>query len=297
MIFVTGASGFLGGLVLDELSHQGIPVKALSRSPRPERPGVTWVQTHLRYIEMPHLLDGVDTIIHLAGLPPASSPQALHTTHVKGTEALLRAAQQAGVRRFLYMSSLDAGLDPLSPYGRSKRLAEDFVRASALDWCILRPSIMYGPGGRNAISQLIDFARQFHFIPMVGGGKFRWQPVYAPDVVAGVMEWLSAPPDWPGLQIITGPDRVTFKEIVLQIGAALGKPVVDFSIPRFLWQAAAIAPITPIRSMLHAARDKLAVPAPPGWIIRTGACDLAHGLLITLRALHSRLASPSGEPV
>jgi nucleoside-diphosphate-sugar epimerase len=283
VIFLTGATGFLGGLVLPKLIENGIPVKALSRNAQAPLPGVTWCQMPLRSIELPAQLTGCDTIIHMAAASPASDPEILNQVNVKGTVALLHAAHKAGVRRFLYISSLDAGIEPLSPYGKSKRLAEDFVRASTMEYCIFRPSILYGPGSRHPMSRVIDFAERFRFIPVVGAGKYLWEPLYAPDFVAGIMEWLSAPSDWPQLQIITGPEALSFKDIVLQIGAAIGKPVVDLNIPKPLWQLTALLPkSTPIRSMLHSACNKIAMPPPKDWIVRTGICDFPMGLYKTL---------------
>src|SRR5690606_33920037 len=100
--------------------------------------------------------------------------------NVEGTRALLAEAERAGARRFVYVSSLGAP-QGTSDYHRSKAAAEEAVRASGLDWLILRPGNVYGPGD-EVISLLLKMVRTLPAIPVIGDGDQPFQPVWAEDL-------------------------------------------------------------------------------------------------------------------
>lgn len=146
-IAVTGATGFVGSTLLDAAAEQGINVRALTRRPQPERPGVTWIDGALdRPDSLSRLVEGSDAVIHVAGVVNAPSREGFELGNIRGTEAIIAAAKAAGVTRFVHVSSLAAREPELSVYGWSKAGAEDVVRASGLDWTMVRPPAIYGPG-------------------------------------------------------------------------------------------------------------------------------------------------------
>jgi nucleoside-diphosphate-sugar epimerase len=142
-IALTGGTGFVGSHLIDLALERGHEVRALTRRPQEPRAGVTWVPGDLARVG--ELAQGADAAVHVAGLVSAPNLAAFRTGNVAGTEAVIAAAQAAGVRRFVHVSSLAAREPALSDYGRSKAESEDRVMASGLDWTVVRPPAIFGP--------------------------------------------------------------------------------------------------------------------------------------------------------
>lgn len=147
VLAITGATGFVGGHLLDQAVQAGHEVRALTRRAQPMRPGVDWITGTLT--DMPalaRLMDGATAVIHVAGIVSAPDRGGFAAGNIAGTEAILAASAAVGVHRFVHVSSLSAREPQLSIYGWSKLEAEKRVAASRLDWSIVRPSAVYGPG-------------------------------------------------------------------------------------------------------------------------------------------------------
>lgn len=146
-IAVTGATGFVGSTLLTLAVAQGYNVRALTRRPQSARPGVVWIEGALATPEsLSQLVAGTDAVIHVAGVVNAPDRNGFEQGNIRGTEAIIAATRAAGVTRFVHVSSLAAREPDLSVYGWSKAGAEDAVRASGLDWAMVRPPAIYGPG-------------------------------------------------------------------------------------------------------------------------------------------------------
>lgn len=193
LLALTGASGFIGRHLARELPRRGWRVRLLLR-----RPGAgegldadsAVVGDLLRPRGMAEALAGVDAVIHSAGLAHAMSGipeddyRALNTD---ATIALARAAARAGARRFVFLSSIRAQSGPTSdivlteespprptdPYGRSKLAAEQGLAGVDLDWVALRPVLVYGPGVRGNLAELMRIARLPWPLPLGGLGAPR----------------------------------------------------------------------------------------------------------------------------
>lgn len=145
-IAVTGATGFVGQGLLDLAGREGVPVKALTRRDQPARQGVEWVRGDLAdKAALRQLVRGAEAVIHIAGVVNAPDAAGFEAGNVTGTLAVIEAAIAEGVPRFVHVSSLSAREPDLSAYGASKARAEKLVRASGLDWTIVRPPGIYGP--------------------------------------------------------------------------------------------------------------------------------------------------------
>lgn len=146
-IAVTGATGFVGSTLLNAAAVEGVSVRALTRRPQPDRPGVTWIEGALDQPEsLSRLVEGSDAVIHVAGVVNAATHEGFELGNIRGTGAILAAAKAVGVKRIVHVSSLAAREPQLSVYGWSKAGAEDAVRTSGLDWTMVRPPAIYGPG-------------------------------------------------------------------------------------------------------------------------------------------------------
>ena len=157
---VTGATGFVGGHLVRLASAAGFELRALTRGWRPPEPGLAWVDGALdRPDSLARLCVGADAVVHVAGLINAPSRAAFESVNVGGTAAMVDAARAAGVRRFVHVSSLAAREPGLSDYGWSKERSERIVAASGLDWTIVRPPAVYGPGDRETF-ELFKMARR-----------------------------------------------------------------------------------------------------------------------------------------
>jgi nucleoside-diphosphate-sugar epimerase len=139
---------------------QGYDVRALTRGWKPPEDEIAWVDGALDRPEtLMKLCTGADAVIHIAGLINARSRADFEAVNVGGTANVIDAARKAGVRRFVHVSSLAAREPELSAYGWSKMKSERLVAASGLNWTIVRPPAVYGPGDRETF-ELFRMARR-----------------------------------------------------------------------------------------------------------------------------------------
>lgn len=159
VLAVTGGTGFVGAHLLRMAVARGFSVRALTRKAQPDLDGVTWIEGALdRPDSLAKLCQGADTVIHIAGLITGERA-AFEAINVAGTAAMIDAARGAGIRRFIHISSLAAREPGLSHYGASKAKSERLVAASGVDWTIVRPPAVYGPGDRETL-ELFKMAKR-----------------------------------------------------------------------------------------------------------------------------------------
>jgi uncharacterized protein YbjT (DUF2867 family) len=156
---ITGGTGFVGSHLIDQATVAGHQIHALTRRPQPPRAQVTWIEGALdRPASLARLVEGCDAVIHVAGVINGDR-EAFRVGNLLGTEAMVAAAADAGIRRFIHISSLAAREPQLSPYGWSKSVSEEPVIAAGGDWTIIRPPAIYGPRDRVML-ELFRFARR-----------------------------------------------------------------------------------------------------------------------------------------
>jgi nucleoside-diphosphate-sugar epimerase len=156
---ITGGTGFVGSHLIEIALAAGHQVRALTRRPQPDRAGVTWIAGSLDHpSSLRPLIDDCDAVIHVAGVINAHDARGFDQGNVGGTLAMLAAATAGGTRRFVHVSSLASREPTLSLYGASKAKAEELVKRSGLDWAIVRPPAVYGPGDKETL-ELFKMAR------------------------------------------------------------------------------------------------------------------------------------------
>lgn len=178
-ISLTGATGFIGWNLLNALVEKGYTVKALYRPgscPRPpELPGVEWIAGSLEDAgSLRGLVKGARAVVHCAGSVRGNSPEHFFKTNAIGTRLLAESAVEAGVSRFILISSLAARHPRLSPYAASKKEAERMISDSALglEWTILRPPAVYGPGDREIAPLFAAMEKGVLPVPAQRGNRF-----------------------------------------------------------------------------------------------------------------------------
>ena len=238
-IAVTGATGFVGQAVLDEAASRGADLRALTRRAQDPRGGVEWVRGALSDAgALAQLVDGAEAVLHIAGVVSAPDAAGFHAGNVAGTEAVVQAARDAGVARFVHVSSLAAREPSLSAYGHSKRMAEEVVQVSGLDWTIVRPPAVYGP--RDTEMFELFRAARWRVVPMPPPG--RASLIHVQDLARLLLDLV--PQHGDTARRIFEPDDGraggwTHRELAHAVGAASGKRVWAPSIPASLLKRAA----------------------------------------------------------
>ena len=228
-VLVTGGTGFVGTHLVNRLLHKGHAVTVLARDPRKTR------NRYNRQVETAagDVLDresvekaaaGHDAVIHLVGIIVEKGPRTFDRMHREATENVVAAVKAAGVRRYLHMSAMGSSEDAPSEYSRTKAAGEKAVRASSLAWTIFRPSIIFGYGD-GFVGLLAPLVRgNPGFIPVIGNGQNRFQPVAVEDVARVFVDALEKPETVGQTYEVGGPESLTFDQIYREIAAAVGKP-------------------------------------------------------------------------
>jgi NADH dehydrogenase len=235
-VLVTGGTGFVGTHLVNRLLNRGHQVAVLARDPRRtrnryNRPVETVPGDVLEPESLSAAAEGRDAVVHLVGIIHEEGSQTFDRMHREAAENAIAAAERAGARRYLHMSAMGASESSPSEYGRTKAAGEKAVRASKLAWTIVRPSIIFGPGD-GFVSLLATIVRKNPgFIPVIGPGTTRFQPVSIYDVTRVFADALDKPETAGKSYEVGGPDVVTLNDIYREIAAAVGKhgkPMIHF---------------------------------------------------------------------
>ncbi len=166
---ITGATGFVGQTLVRLALDGDWSVRALTRSPKPSTEGLSWINGSLEQpASLAELVRGSDAVIHVAGIVNAADRAGFAKGNIEGTRAVVDATKNEGVHRFIHVSSLSAREPALSNYGWSKAEAENAVAGSGLDWTIVRPPAIYGPGDKDMLDLFKMAQRGFVLLPPAG---------------------------------------------------------------------------------------------------------------------------------
>ncbi|BCW99947.1 MAG: NAD-dependent nucleoside diphosphate-sugar epimerase/dehydratase [Armatimonadota bacterium] len=225
-IGVTGATGFVGSHLCRLLVERGHRVTALVRPgstrARPSGGGVRFAEGDITRPEtLPAAFQGCDVVVNLVGIIRETRDQTFERIHAEGAAAVALAAREAGVRRLVHMSAVGTRPHAPSAYHRTKWLGEEAVRASGLEWVILRPSLIFGIGD-GFTTTMIDLVRRAPVIPVIGSGTNLMQPIAVEDVCAAFAS--SAEEDCHCGQTyeLGGPEQITYEQIVRMVARELG---------------------------------------------------------------------------
>ena len=194
LVALTGASGFIGQVVLKRLIEEGHKVRALVRKPHTNTDNIHWVQGDLSDNQaLGELVKGVDAIIHCAAVVRGGALEAFVETNVTGTKHLIDAITvQENKPRFLLISSLAARQPDLSWYAKSKAMAEQVVieASDKINYTIFRPTAVYGPGDKEL--RPIFIATRRGLLPVVGELTNQFSLLHVDDFVSAIQCWLAS---------------------------------------------------------------------------------------------------------
>lgn len=227
-ILVTGASGFVGRAVTQELLGAGHQVWAGSRRGEGQgaAQGVPLDVTDPGSVQRAVAQADPDAVIHLVGIIQEVGAQTFERVHVEGTRNVLAAAPRRA--RYVHMSALGAREDSDSRYSSSKARAEALVRASGLGWTIFQPSLIFGVGDDFFGRVLRELVSTAPVVPQIGDGSFPFRPVSVQDVARAFVGALITPQSVGQTYALTGPREYTFRQLLELELRALGKskPIV-----------------------------------------------------------------------
>lgn len=274
-VALTGATGFVGQATLDRLLEGGWQVRALTRRDQPKRAGVTWVHGSLDdAASLALLCDGASAVLHIAGVVNAPDAAGFEAGNVTGTANILSAAKDAGIKRFVHVSSLSAREPQLSIYGASKLRGEKLVGTSMLDWTIIRPPGVYGPGDTEMFDMFRMASKGFVLLPPRGKVSL----IYVDDLARLLVALLPAHDDATA-RIFEADDGVpggwSHDGFARAIGWALGRRVTTIHAPQFLLKMAALGDRLVRGRKAKLTPDRASYLSHPDWTIDRAAAPPA----------------------
>ncbi len=246
---VFGGSGFVGRNVVRELAKRGWRVRVAVRRPHLAqflRPMGSVGQIELKQCNVRHrpsiaeALKGADAVVNLVGLLHQTGGQTFQAVQSGGAAAIASLAKEAGVVHYVHMSAIGADAASDSLYARTKGEAEAAVRAALPSVVILRPSIVFGQEDEffNKFAAMAGFSP---LLPLIGGGKTRFQPIYVDDVADAVCEALVRPEAAGKTFELGGPRIYTFRALMEMMLREIGKRRILAPIPFFFASLIGIA--------------------------------------------------------
>jgi len=239
LVTVFGGSGFVGRHAVRALAADGWRVRAAVR--RPDLAGhlqpmgavgqIHAVQANVRFPDsVRRAVEGADAVVNLVGILAKSGRQTFRAVHADGARAIAEAARAAGAKTLVHVSAIGAEKRSKADYARTKAAGEAAVLERFPDAVILRPSLVFGPEDQlfNRFAALAGFSP---FLPLIGGGRTRLQPVYAGDVAEAIAVACAGRAKPHTVYELGGPEVVTFRALLDKTMAWSGRRRLYLRLP------------------------------------------------------------------
>lgn len=219
---VFGGSGFVGRYIVWSLARRGYRVRAAVR--RPDLAGylqpmgvvgqIYPVQANLRFADsVARAVEGADVVINAVGILAPTGAQTFEAIHTEGAERVAKAAKEAGAKRLVHISAIGADKASSAKYARTKALGEEATFAAFPSAIILRPSIVFGPED-EFFNRFAAMARVSPFLPLIGGGRTKFQPVFVGDVGHAAAAAGTGTGKTGTIYELGGPEVLSFRELL-----------------------------------------------------------------------------------
>jgi len=239
---VFGGSGFVGRHTVRALAREGWRIRAASR--RPDLAGflqpmggvgqIAPVQANLRFPEsVRRAVEGARAVVNCVGLLAPSGRQTFEALHVEGARAVAKAAKGAGAQHLVHVSAIGANSSSPGQYGRTKAAGEAAVLAEFPGAVIVRPSIVFGPED-TFFNRFAAMAAQGPVLPLIGGGRTRFQPVFVGDVAAAIVAAVQGKATPGAVYELGGPEVQTFRQLIERTQEYSGRDRGTVSLPFWL---------------------------------------------------------------
>ena len=247
LVTVFGGSGFIGRYAARALVRDGWRVRVAVRKPHVSGdvklagpPGwVDLAQANIRNkMSVERAVEGADAVVNLVGILFEKGPQSFESAQREGAINVAEAAKKAGIKRLIQISAIGADTESASDYARTKAEAEEGVREIFPEAVILRPSIVFGPEDDffNQFASMASspIANVLPFLPAIGGGKTKLQPVYAGDVADAIAAAVNRDDVDGRTYELGGPRVYEFREIYDYISKTIDKKRYALPLPFFI---------------------------------------------------------------
>jgi uncharacterized protein YbjT (DUF2867 family) len=248
LVTVVGGSGFVGRYAVRALAKNGYRIRAACR--RPDLAGylqpmgdvgqIQPVQANLRYPDsVRKTVEGADVVINAVGILASGGAQTFKAVHVDGARAVAKAAREAGAKRFIHVSAIGASRSSPAQYAQTKAAGEAAVLEEFPSAVILRPSIVFGPED-EFFNRFASMARVSPVLPLIGGGRTRFQPIYVGDLgeaIANVANGAGTPG---AIYELGGPEVLSFRELLERTLTYAGRKRGFISMPFWLAKVQAL---------------------------------------------------------
>ena len=216
-VTIIGGTGFIGNQLVGTLIERGAAVRIVSRRAERDRAAAPPIERVVGSIDQQSTIDraigDAFAVINLVGTTSARSEQEFYSLHRDAPRRLARAARHAGVERFIHVSAMGIALDAPSIADRSKAAGEIAVREAFADATLIRPALVYGRGD-HFFTRFGALVRNAPVIPLIGGGRTRFQPMHVCDVAEAIARMLERP-DTAGRTFELGGDEIlTLRELI-----------------------------------------------------------------------------------
>ena len=224
-VFVTGSTGFIGSNLIQKLSMNGYQVLALARDIK--KVGAFLPKNNVKIIEGSILDQSVirqaikesNATVHLAAVTSEKETdyRGSYEVNVTGSKNLIDLCMKHEVKKFITLSSESTKRKIQGNYAKTKSIVDDLVRKSNLEYTLLRPSIVYGPGSKGLFGKMMDYIRTLPVIPIIGDGKQCIKPIHVDDVTESIISCLENKKTERKEYDLTGADKITFKNFIKEI--------------------------------------------------------------------------------
>jgi NADH dehydrogenase len=238
IVTVFGGSGFVGRHVVRALAKAGWRVRVATRrpdlafflQPAGKVGQIHAVQANIRYPDsVAAAVRDATAVVNLVGILSPSGAQSFEALQHLGAASVAKAASAAGAQFFVQMSAIGAGPDQASVYAKTKAAGESAVTQAFPRASILRPSVVFGPED-DFFNRFATMAQMLPFMPLIGGGRTKLQPVFVDDVAEAVLRCLDES-SCGKLYELGGPEIVTMRDIMSYVLHVIGRKRLLVALP------------------------------------------------------------------